>query len=225
MPRPRRLLFANQYYHLLNRSNRGADLFHESGDYQAFLGLIKRAHEEVELPLVALCLMPNHVHFVVHPRHAADLPKWTRWLFTTHVRHYHEKYGTMGRLWQGRYKAFIVQDDHYLLTLIRYVERNAQRKNLVARAEHWRWGSLNWRVRDRAPIPLENPPLPLPRNWVEYVNLPQTAAELEAIRASVNRQRPFGDPNWVNDKARDAGLDQSLVHVGRPRKRRSGPVR
>jgi len=73
-------------------------------------------------------------------------------------------------------------------------------------------------------VTLEAPPLALPSNWLEFVNFPQTAAELEAIRASVNRQRPFGDPEWVKEKARDAGLEQSLISVGRPRKRRCGPI-
>jgi hypothetical protein len=49
-----------------------------------------------------------------------------------------------------------------------------------------------------------------------------TGAELEAIRTSVNRQRPFGDPEWVKEKARESGLNQSLVDVGRPRRPRSG---
>ena len=135
-----------------------------------------------------------------------------------------EKYGTSGRLWQGRYKSFLSQDDHYLLTLIRYVERNALRKHLVKRAEDWRWGSLRWRLDDRSPLALERPPLVLPSNWCEFVNLPQTAAELDAIRTCVNRERPFGDPAWTREKARDAGLAQSLENVGRPRKRRCGPV-
>ena len=224
MPRPPRIIFANQYYHILNRANRGVEVFHEPGDYHAFIGLMCRAQALVGLPIIAACLMPNHVHLVVHPRDGGDIPKWTRWLFTTHVRHYHEKYRTSGRLWQGRYKAFLAQDDHYLLTLMRYVERNALRKNLVTRAENWRWGSLHWRLHDRPALELEPPPLDLPSNWSEFVNLPQTAAELDAIRASVNRQRPFGDPAWVNEKARDAGLEQSLIGVGRPRKRRCGPI-
>jgi putative transposase len=224
MPRARRLLLANHYYHFLNRANRGAPVFHEAGDYHAFLGLIRRAQEIVEIPIIAACLMPNHVHLVLHPRAPEDLPCWARWLFTTHVRHYHQKHGTIGRLWQGRYKAFLAQDDHYLLTLIRYVERNALRKNLVARAEDWRWGSLLWRLQTRPPLALEAPPIALPGNWADYVNLPQTAAELEAIRASVNRQRPYGDPEWVEAKARITGLEQSMSELGRPRKVRSGPV-
>ena len=224
MPRPPRLIFPGEYYHVLNRANRGIEVFHHASDYQAFIQLIVRAQEQVELPMVAFCLMPNHVHLVVHPRGAGDLPRWTRWLFTTHVRHYHQKYGTSGRLWQGRYKACHAQDDHYLLTLIRYVERNALRKQLIAHAEDWRWGSLHWRSMKRPPVQLEQPPLQLPSNWKEYVNLPQTAAELDAIRTSVNRQRPFGDPKWAKEKARDAGLNQSLATLGRPRKRRCGPV-
>ena len=224
MPRPPRLLFPNHYYHVLNRANRGMEIFHCSADYLAFIRLIERAQERVELSLVAACLMPNHVHLVVRPNGANDIPNWMRWLFTTHVRHYHEKYKTTGRLWQGRYKAFLVMDDHYLLTLIRYVERNAARKNLVERAEDWRWGSLHWRSLDQPLLPLTPSPLPLPANWVEYVNLPQTAAELEAIRTSVNRERPFGDPEWAKEKARVTGLGQSLANVGRPRKRRCGPI-
>jgi putative transposase len=160
----------------------------------------------------------------VRPAADADISAWTHWLFTTHVRHYHQKYGTTGRLWQGRFKAFPVQDDHYLLTLLRYVERNAMRANLVARAEEWRWGSLNWRSRRDAPLALTPPPLPLPAWWTGFVNQPQTAAELESIRTSVNRQRPYGDPEWVKIKARESGLEQSLANVGRPRKSRPDPV-
>jgi putative transposase len=224
MPRPPRVIFANEHYHLINRANRGLDVFHDARDFRAFMSLITRAQAIVHVPMIAACLMPNHVHLVVCPRAAPDIPRWTRWLFTTHVRHYHERHGTSGRLWQGRYKAFLVQDDHYLLTLMRYVERNALRKNLVSRAEDWRWGSLHWRLQDEPHMALQSPPLSLPSNWAEYVNLPQTAAEIDAIRASVNRQRPFGDPAWVKEKARGAGLDQSLNRVGRPRKRRSGPI-
>jgi putative transposase len=221
--RPPRLIFAEQYYHLLNRANRGADVFHCAADYRAFLALIEQAQERVPLQIVAACLMPNHFHFVVRQSGAADIPKWIQWLCTTHARHYHAKHGTSGRLWQGRYRACHVQSDHYLITVLRYVERNALRKNLVSRAEDWQWGSLNWRVRDFSPVALTSPPVKLPGSWAEWVNQPQTSAELAAIRTSVNRQRPYGDPEWVVRNAREAGLEQSLVDVGRPRKSRSDP--
>jgi putative transposase len=147
-----------------------------------------------------------------------------QWLFTTHARHYHEKHGTTGHVWQGRYKHFVVQDDHYLLTLLRYVERNALRARLVSRAENWRWGSLHWRSQRNSTLTLTPPPLALPSWWTEFVNQPQTAVELEAIRTGVIRQRPFGDPEWIAKNAEAAGLEQTLCSVGRPRRSRSGPI-
>jgi putative transposase len=209
---------------VINRANRRAVVFHEPADYAAFINLIVKSQERLALPIIAACLMPNHVHLVVRPQDDLTLARWMQWLFTTHARHYHEKHGTSGHVWQGRYKHCPVQNDHYLLTLLRYVERNALRAKLVARAEEWRWGSLSWRRASAAPLTLEPPPIELPRWWTEFVNHPMTAAELDAIRTSVNRQRPFGDPEWVRQMAGAAGLEQTLMDVGRPRRSRSGTV-
>jgi putative transposase len=224
MPRPPRCISAGQYYHVLNRANRRATVFHEPRDYDAFINLIVKSQQRLPLPIIAACLMPNHVHLVVCPQEESTLARWMQWLFTTHARHYHEKYGTSGHVWQGRYKHCPVQHDHYLTTLLRYVERNPLRANLVERAEDWRWGSLYWRRASSTPVTLDAPPIELPNWWTQFVNQPMTAAELEAIRTSVNRQRPFGDPGWVMEQAREAGLDQSLADVGRPRKSRSGTI-
>ncbi len=222
MPRPPRQLFANECYHVLNRANRKAEVFHQSADYSLFLRLVEKAQERIGIPLLAACVMPNHVHLVLRPLGDKDIPRWMQWLFTTHARHYHEKYGTTGHVWQGRYKHVPVQGDHHLLTLLRYVERNALRAKLVARAEDWNWGSLSWRLRANHALALADPPVALPSGWIDWVNCPQTAVELEAIRTSVNRQRPFGDPEWVSEAVKRERLEQSLVEAGRPRKARSG---
>lgn len=224
MPRPARHTFASECYHVLNRANRKAVVFHETSDYLAFMHLIAKAQLRLEIPLLAICLMPNHVHLVVRPNGDGDIPRWMQWLFTTHASHYHRKHGTTGHVWQGRYKHFPVQGDHHLLTLIRYVERNALRANLVKRAEEWRWGSLHWRIREQNVVELSASPTPLPSAWIEFVNQPQSAAELQAIRTSVNRQRPFGDQDWVARAARSSELKQSLFDVGRPRRSRSGTI-
>ena len=222
MPRPPRRMFANHCYHVLNRANQKAQVFHQPSDYVAFIRLMTKAQDQVELPLLAACLMPNHVHLVVRPSADKDVTKWMHWLFTTHSRHYNDKYEKVGHVWQGRFKASLAQCDQHLLTVMRYVERNALRANLVGAAEDWRWGSLQWRSAIRPPFELAPTPIPLPTWWKEFVNQPQTAAELAEIRTSVNRQRPFGDPEWVKEQACAADLEQSLVMPGRPRKRRSG---
>ena len=217
-------MVANYCYHILNRGNQRARVFHEAADYEQFLALIHMAQERLHLPILAACLMPNHFHLVVQPRGAEDVSRWTQWLFTTHVRWQHAKYGTTGRIWQGPFKAFLCQTDHHLLTVMRYVERNALRANLVERAEDWRWGSLAWRSAHRPPAQIHEPPVALPSYWRHLVNEPQTATELTAIRNCVNRQSPFGADRWVREKAEEHGIGQSLRPIGRPRKSRSLPV-
>jgi putative transposase len=223
MPRTARAIVGDCCYHVLNRSNKKARIFHAPDDYAQFQGLIARAQDRLELPILAACLMPNHVHLVVQPRADNDLAKWMHWVFTTHVRWHHAKYETTGRLWQGRFKAFAIQSDHRLLTVMRYVERNALRANLVDRAEDWQWGSLAWR-RSRNGLALGDPPAPLPAYWRHLVNEPQTAAEIAEVRTCVNRQRPFGAEEWVVTQAKELGVGQSLAPIGRPRKSRRVPV-
>jgi len=224
MPRTARFIIADCCYHVLNRGNKKAQVFHEAADYEQFLALLYRAQERLQVPIISACLMPNHFHLVVRPAGADDLAQWTHWVFTTHVRWYHAKYGTTGRLWQGRFKAFLIQQDHHLLTVMRYVERNALRAKLVERAEDWHWGSLAWRSARRAPVSLATSPVPLPSYWRHLVNEPQTAAELAEIRTCVNRQRPFGEVDWVTAQAEVLGIEHSLTPIGRPRKSRSVPV-
>jgi putative transposase len=222
MPRPPRRVFAGEYYHVLNRANRKSEVFHQPGDYTEFLKLMSKAQERVELAILAVCLMPNHFHLVVRPAQDRDITRWMKWLLTTHAVRYNLRHEKTGHVWQGRFKAAHVQTDQHHLTVLRYVERNASRAKLVGRAEHWPWGSLNWRAIDSPPVALSAPPLALPSQWSEFVNLPQTAAELEALRSSVNRQRPFGDKEWMERQAQAASIRKTPRSVGRPRKSRSG---
>jgi len=114
--------------------------------------------------------------------------------------------------------ASVVQADRHLMILLRYVERNALTAQLVKRAEDWEWGSLRWRLRGNGPIALTPSPVVLPLSWPDYVNEPQTSAELEAIRMAIARQAPYGDESWSQETATAFGLEQTLAPRGRPRK-------
>jgi len=216
MPRTLRQIIPDHCYHVINRGNSRSRVFHEQADYAHFVALMREASDRVPLPVMAVCLMPNHLHLVVRPRESDDIARWTHWLFTTHVRRYHAKYKSNGRIWQGRFKAFVIEGDAHLFAVMRYAERNALRAGLVARAEDWLWGSLRWRIRGSDSFPLAQPPIQLPGNWIDYVNEAQSPDELEALRACVNRQLPFGSRAWVEAKAKELGLVQSLHAIGRP---------
>ena len=218
MPRTARAIAAGHCYHFINRGNNQLQRFHDPADYNAFLWLIAEANDHVPMPIIGACLMPNHVHLVMRPLGDHDLAKWARWLFTAHARRYHKRHKTSGRVWQGRFKAFVIEHDTHLLTVLRYVERNALRAKLTTRAENWEWGSLRWRSHAISPFHLAPCPVPLPKNWAAFVNAPQTPDELEALRTCVNRQSPFGSPDWVSQKAAEFGLEQTVAPLGRPQK-------
>jgi putative transposase len=217
MPRTARASVGGMCYHVLNRGNNRMEVFHSPEDYARFVALMAEAQSKVELDIFAVCLMPNHFHLLVRPRADEDLSVWMQWLLTSHVRRYHRQYRGSGRIWQGRFKAFPVQDDDHLLTVMRYVERNALTANLVGRAEEWPWGSLRWRTQSDATLKLAAPPVAMPSNWSEYVNGTQTQHELDQLRSCVHRQRPFGQSGWVELTARELGLTSSIRSVGRPR--------
>jgi putative transposase len=219
MPRASR---GGEIYHVLNRACRRDRVFHTPSDYAAFMSIVRSAMEHCPMRLLAWCVMPNHWHFILWPRNDGDLSKFIRWITLTHTQRLHvfrETTGT-GPIYQGRFKSFLIQDNDYLLTACRYVERNALRAKLVRKAEHWSWGSL--RHHDRRGTPdaqlLSECPVNRPRNWVAFVNRPQTTAELQAVRKSVHRSRPFGNPVWADSVAEAHGLETSLRPRGRPKK-------
>jgi putative transposase len=178
-------------YHVINRGNAQVEVFHKDGDYRAFVELIRLACQRIPMRVLAYCIMPNHFHLVLWPRSDRDLGRWMQWLLTAHVRRYHQHYHSNGHIWQGRFKAFPIEQDNHLLAVLRYVERNPLRAGLVEQAEEWRWSSLH-RWRPNGPSDGMDPsPVRRPEGWVQWVNQPFSATELDQIRHSVNRGTPF----------------------------------
>jgi putative transposase len=218
MPRTARASLGNWVYHVLNRGNGRAEVFHKDEDYAAFAALFAPACERLRMRVLGWCLMPNHFHLVLWPHGDGDLGRWMQWLMTSHVRRYHRHYGGSGHIWQGRFKAFPIQQDEHLLTVLRYVERNALRARLVRKAENWRWSSLRERLTPTADSVLAAGPVPLPSDWAGLVNQPQTEAELAALHHSIQRGTPFGSRVWTGRAANQLGLEYTLHPRGRPRK-------
>ena len=203
---------------MINRGNGRAEVFHKEGDYAAFVDLLVAANARLPLRVLGYVLMPNHFHLVLWPRGDGDLSRWMQWLLTAHVRRYHRHYHGSGHVWQGRFKAFPIQRDEHFLTVLRYVERNPLRANLVGRAEDWLWSSLSWRPRGQRPGLLADWPVACPRNWVAQVNAAQTQAEEDAVKRCIARGTPFGAPRWQERIASRLGIESSLRPRGRPRK-------
>ena len=231
MPRRPRVGPGGLAYHVMNRAPGRVTLFRDEGDYAAFERVLAEAVGRFAVRLCAYCLMPNHWHLVPWPRKDGELSRFMQWLTMTHTQRLHAARHSAGRghVYQGRFKSFPVQRDGHYLSVCRYVERNALRANLVRRAQDWRWCSL-WRRLNgdeeakallHEPWPVERP---ADREWLRFVNAPQSEEELAALRESLRRGRPYGDELWQRRTARRYGLEFTLRPPHRPKKaKRRGP--
>jgi putative transposase len=221
MPRRPRLAAGDFAYHVLNRRVGRLPLFEKPADYAAFEHVLAEAQDRTGIRIAAYCLMPNHWHLLLWPRRDGEISEVLRWITVTHTQRWHAHHHTAGTgpVYQGRFKSFPVQTDAHFLTVARYVERNALRARLVHRAETWQWSSLWRRKQGKAKLTTWLSPWPVeqPRDWLARVNRPQAASELEALRVSVQRGRPFGDDGWVRRMARRFGMESTLRPRGRPK--------
>jgi putative transposase len=217
---PRRLRFASSgyVYHVLNRAVARDRIFVKKRDYEAFEEILIEARQRVPMRLLAWSVFPNHWRLVLRPRKDGDLSEFMRWMTVTHTQRWHAAHRSSGTgpLYQGRFKSFPIQEDDHFLTVLRYVERNALRANLVQRAEDWRWSSLWHRVQGGTAAPDEGP-VALPRNWPAHVQSVQTEAELAALRRSVVSGVPFARESRQERTAKRLGLESTLSARGRPR--------
>jgi putative transposase len=197
-------------------------MFGRTQDYEAMEEVLGEAKGRLPMRLLAWCVMPNHWHLVLWPRGDGDLSEFMRWLTVTHTQRWHAAHRTAGRgpLYQGRFKSFPIQEDDHLVAVLRYVERNPLRANLVEEAEAWRWSSLWHRVQGGVAGLVDEGPLALPRHWRRHVQSPQSEAELAALRRSVVRGAPFGEQSWQQRTAKRLGLQSTLRPRGRPWKSR-----
>ena len=100
---------------------------------------------------------------------------------------YHSRYHSSGHVWQGRFKAFPMQADDHYCTVLRYVERNPLRANMVKRSQDGEWSSLLPNARSGPDGLLCEGPLPKHSQWTRFVNGAETQAELKALRHSLSR--------------------------------------
>jgi putative transposase len=201
-------------------------LFEKPADYQAFEAVLRETLDESPMRICAYAVMPNHWHLLLWPERDGELAAFMQRLTITHVRRWqqHRGYAGLGHVYQGRYKSFPVQSDEHFCVVAGYVERNALRASLVLRAEEWRWSSL-WRRchgTDDERLFLSPWPIDVPVNWLERVNQIEEEQELESLRLSVQRGRPFGQPKWQKKIAKRLGLESAYRPTGRPRKGSQG---
>ncbi|MDH5553021.1 MAG: transposase [Nitrosomonas sp.] len=152
MTRPLRLEFPNALYHITSRGDRREDIFEDNDDRLRFLEILGAVVTDFNWLCHCYCLMDNHYHLVIETLDG-NLSKGMRQLNGVYTQASNRRHGRSGHLFQGRYKSILVDKDHYLLELSRYVVLNPLRANgLVKRLDDWPWSSYPAMVGD-APKP------------------------------------------------------------------------
>lgn len=140
MARPLRIEFAGALYHITSRGDGREDIFIDDDDRALFLHIVSTACERFNWCVHAYCLMDNHYHLVIETPDA-NLSKGMRHLNGVYTQSFNRKHKRVGHVFQGRYKAVIVQKESYLLELARYVVLNPVRARMVRSAKDWPWSS------------------------------------------------------------------------------------
>ena len=149
MARPLRLEFAGALYHVTARGDGREDIYRADGDRRLFLDVLAEVWERCNWTVHAYCLMTNHYHLLVETP-GANLAKGMRQLNGVYTQRFNRTYERVGHVFQGRYKAILVQKETYLLELARYVVLNPVRARMVRRAGDWPWSSYRAMVGEAA---------------------------------------------------------------------------
>jgi len=151
MARPPRIEFPGALYHIIVRGNRKQDIFHDNQDRLQYLNRLEHYKKERDFALYSYVLMTNHVHLLIESR-KTPISRIMQLLNFTYTMYFNKKYGTVGHLFQGRYKAFLCDKDKYLLALVRYLHLNPVRAKVVASPEEYEWSSHNDYLSERTGI-------------------------------------------------------------------------
>ena len=140
MARPWRIQYGGAFYHVLSRGNEGRDIFFDDADRELFLRTVGETSDRFNIDVFAFVLMRNHYHLLLRTN-LPNLSRAMQWLGLTYVRRLNNRTRRYGHLFQGRFKAMVVEDDAYMVELSCYIHRNPLRAGIVKRLIDYRWSS------------------------------------------------------------------------------------
>jgi len=150
MARKPRVHFPGALYHVISRGNQRQDIFLDEKDLKTYLSYLSEYKIRYPFRLYAYALMKNHFHLLLEVEEI-PLSKIMQSLLFRYTRYFNKRYGKVGHLFQGRYRAILCDKDAYLLELVRYIHLNPVRAKVVMESERYSWtGHLSYlgKVRD-----------------------------------------------------------------------------
>jgi len=227
MPRRVRLNLTGVPLHVIQRGNNRQACFFAEDDYRFYLHWLQHGAQKFGCAVHAYVLMSNHVHLLLTPQAPKAASTLMQSVGRRYVQHVNRLYGRSGTLWEGRFKASVVNAEEYLLTCYRYIELNPVRAGMVKRPEDYAWSSHGANALGTKSELLTDHPL--------YLRLGQTQEErleayrclfraqlndeeLDAIRKNVNQGLPLGGDRFRAKIEATLGRKLTSETRGRPKK-------
>lgn len=206
MPRRPRIFIPGHPVHVIQRGNNRGQVFFGGEDGKKYLDWLAAAATQHGLAIHAYVLMSNHIHLLASPEHSQSLPRAMRdvnWHYSRYVNQTQERTGS---LWEGRYRASVLDSDSYFFSCSRYIELNPVRAGLAATPGAYRWSSYRHNGEAKADPVVTPHPL-----YVMLSDTPEARAEayrtlfegalaektVDDIRGAVNGGRPLGPDSFA----------------------------
>jgi len=227
MARKPRLDLPGVAQHIVQRGNDRQPCFFAAGDYERYRHDLRQIASNEGCAVHAYVLMTNHVHLLMTPAQAGSVACVMQALGRRYVRYVNDRYDRTGTLWEGRYKACLVDSAAYLLSCYRYIELNPVRAAMVADPANHAWSSFHANALGiHDPLVQPHPSYQalgadIDERRAAYRSLVMASVddeEIEAIRTHLQRQHAFGSPRFRDAIESQLGRPTGPAKIGRPRK-------
>jgi putative transposase len=226
MPRKPRFILPGVPQHVIQRGHNREPCFYAPEDYQYYLQALKVAVDANGAKLHAYVLMTNHVHLLATPMTEHAIPHCMQDLGRKYVKYMNAAYQRTGTLWEGRYKASLVDTDAYLLSCMRYIELNPVRAGMVVHPGDYPWSSFSYNAHGKSNTLIEAHPLyqslgatpeRCQNTYRDLFRADLSADQLHLIRAALNQELVLGRDDFKDKITQMTQRQSRRGKDGRPR--------
>lgn len=220
MTRIARVVSIGYPHHVVQRGNNKERIFFEHTDRERYLLLLKKYSDKTKSPILAYCLMTNHVHLLVRPKAEGSLSQMMHGMASCYAQFVNNKYTRTGHLWENRYYSCIVDNESYLWAVARYIEQNPRRAKLVEQEEDYCYSSA------RAHLGIIKDDIlgeelfsdKQRKEYEQFLHESMPEAEIKAIRRTARIGQPLGSQNFIEKMERQLHRKLNFNPRGRPSK-------
>lgn len=225
MVRPLRLEYAGAIYHVTSRGDRQEYIFEDDEDRLQWLDNLSKVCSRFHWRIHAYCLMDNHYHIVVETADA-NLSNGMRQLNGVYTQYFNRRHIRVGHVFQGRFKAILVNKENYLLELSRYVVLNPVRAHMIRNIDEWQWSSYLSMTGGNTP------PDWLETDWLlshfskqrkraieKYINFVREGIGLPSIWNDLKKQVFLGDDKFIDELQKKVNKKEFLDEIPALQKR------